>query len=506
MRRKNCIKSLLAVLFVSFLLVSCSEKQSSSRTTGWNYNDPENGGFYVVESPMQITGPGLVAIEGGTFTMGATTENPYYEWNNQSRQVTVSSFYMDQTEVSNLDYLEYIHWLNRVYGSEYPDMVSRALPDTLVWRTALTYNEPMVEIYFRHPAYRDYPVVGVTWLQANEYALWRSDRVNEKLLVDAGVLSYNNSQSKDNFFSTDAYLTGSYVSTVNNAADVTETMSEEIVTDDIVTDSIVETPTKRAKREKGTNNFVNPNENLKMEDGIILPKYRLPTEAEWEYAALGLIGNTQNEVIVERRVYPWNTDGLRSNSYMYQGSFTANFKRGKGDYMGVAGNLNDGSVFPAPVASYWPNDYGLFNMAGNVSEWVLDVYRPLSYEDFNDHNPYRGNFFIANNIAPDTLSAEENTEGNDSNKKMFNNLNYKDGDYMSGIDSWKEINRNTSNMYEYGQTTLISDKSRVYKGGSWADGPYYLSPSIRRFMNEDESSSTVGFRCAMNKIGNALAR
>ena len=332
MRKKNFIKSLLATFCVSLLLVSCGKEHSASRTTGWNYNDPENGGFNVVDAPMQITGPGLVAIEGGTFTMGATTENPYYEWNNNSRQVTVSSFYMDQTEVSNLDYLEYIHWLKRVYGSDYPEMVNRALPDTLVWRTSLTYNEPMVEIYFRHPAYRDYPVVGVTWLQANDYALWRSDRVNEKILDDAGVIAYNNDLNKDNFFTTDSYLSGLYKSNATAQAGTTDV-----------------------------------NNNVKMEDGILLPKYRLPTEAEWEYAALGLIGNTQNENVAERKVYPWNSKGLRSDDSNYMGSFVANFKRGNGDYMGVAGSLNDGATFPAPVVSYWPNDYGLYNMAGNVS-------------------------------------------------------------------------------------------------------------------------------------------
>lgn len=159
--------------------------------------------------------------------------------------------------------------------------------------------------------------------------------------------------------------------------------------------------------------------------------------------------------------------------------------------MGVAGNLNDGAAFPAPVASYWPNDYGLYNMAGNVSEWVLDIYRPLSYEDFNDHNPYRGD-----NI-------------NDTTRY---NLNYKDGDNTSTIarSDWDKAsddqNIYTQKMYNHGETTLISDKSRVYKGGSWSDGPYYLSPSVRRFMDEDDASSTVGFRCAMNKIGSALAR
>ena len=457
MRRKFSIKLLLSILPVSLLLVSCfkSNKQVSN-TTGWSYNDPSNGGFNVVESAEQITGPGLVPIEGGSFTMGATVENVYHEWNNAPRQVTVSSFYMDQSEVSNLDYLEYIHWLTRVYGSEYPEMITKALPDTTVWRGSLSYNEPMVEIYFRHPAYRDYPVVGVSWLQANDYALWRSDRVNEMLLVEAGALSYNTEQTKDNHFTTEAYLSGQYTSPVIS------------------------------------NNGSNETKNVKMEDGIMLPKYRLPTEAEWEYAALGLIGNTSNERISERRAYPWNTDGMRTDEKGYGGSFVANFKRGKGDYMGIAGNLNDGAAFPAPVVSYWPNDYGLYNMAGNVSEWVLDVYRPLSYEDFSDHNPYRGNIY-----------SQDST--------MVYSLNHDDGDYKSTIQTdWnnEDINQEefTSQMYDYGATTLISDKSRVYKGGSWADGPYYLSPSVRRFMNEDESSSTVGFRCAMSKIGSALAQ
>lgn len=455
MRRRNFVKSLLTLLCVSLVLVSCKQ-QTASRTTGWSYNDPSNGNFKVVESVEQIAGPGLVAIEGGTFTMGATVETPYYEWNNTPRQVTVSSFYMDQTEVSNLDYLEYIHWLNRVYGNEYPEMVNKALPDTTVWRNSLSYNEPMVEIYFRHPSYRDYPVVGVTWLQANDYALWRSDRVNEKILVDAGVIAYNNDLNKDNYFTTDSYLSGLYKSNATAQAGTTDV-----------------------------------NNNVKMEDGLLLPKYRLPTEAEWEYAALGLIGNTQNEIIVERKVYPWNSDGIRTNEKNYSGSFTANFKRGKGDYMGIAGNLNDGAAFPAPVASYWPNDYGLYNMAGNVSEWVLDIYRPLSYEDFNDHNPYRGD------------------NSNDTTKY---NLNYKDGDNTTTIarSDWDKTSDKqetyTQKMYNYGETTLISDKSRVYKGGSWADGPYYLSPSVRRYMEEDNSSSTIGFRCAMNKIGTALAK
>lgn len=475
MRIGISIKSLLAILFVGIMLVSCQSNQPSSRTTGWDYNDPDNGGLFIADYQEQLTGPGLVAIEGGTFTMGATVENVYYEWNNTPRRVTVSSFYMDQAEVSNLDYLEYINWLTRVY-KDYPDMIAKALPDTLVWRNSLSYNEPMIEVYFRHPAYRDYPVVGVSWKQANDYALWRSDRVNEKLLVDAGMLSYNNEQTKDNHFSTDAYLAGRYNSIVGDGeANTTDRGSSRVL----------------------------------IEDGILLPKYRLPTEAEWEYAALGLVGNTANENIVERKVYPWNSDskGMRTNETNYMGSFVANFKRSSGDYMGLAGSLNDGAAYTAPVVSYWPNDFGLYNMAGNVSEWVLDVYRPLSYEDFNDYNPHRGNIYNSEIFS-------DNIELNDSTRALREaayGLNYNDGDFNSTIQAeWNNSNESpekyTNQMYDYGQTTLISDKSRVYKGGSWADGPYYLSPSTRRFMNEDESSSTVGFRCAMNKIGSALAR
>ena len=459
MHKKLRFCAILAVFCCSVLLVSCGSygkkngKAGKSSTTGWNYNDPNYGGFYVTNSPEQKTGPGLVAIEGGTFTMGATQENVYYEWDNTPRQVTVSSFYMDQTEVSNLAYLEYIYWLGRIYGNDYPEMVNKALPDTLVWRNSMSYNEPMVEIYFRHPAYRDYPVVGVSWLQANDYALWRSDRVNENMLIEAGVLSFDPNQTKDNHFTTDAYLSGEYTGVINKGFKDLNPSS------------------KTGQR------------SVKMEDGILLPKYRLPTEAEWEYAALGLIGTTSGESIKERRVYPWNSVGLRTQEKNYMGSYMANFKRGNGDYMGVAGSLNDGAAFPAPVMSYWPNDFGLYNMSGNVSEWVLDVYRPLSFEDFADQNPFRGSV----------------------------DSNYKDGDYMSTIQNdWSnKENTNqdfTSQMYDYGKTTLISDHSRVYKGGSWADGPYYLSPSTRRYLDENQSTSTIGFRCAMNMIGAALKK
>jgi gliding motility-associated lipoprotein GldJ len=143
-----------------------------------------------------------------------------------------------------------------------------------------------------------------------------------------------------------------------------------------------------------------------MEDGILQPDYRLPFEAEWEYAAYGLInqnprptrkeGKRGEELQSNKQIYPWavNVNGLRDTKHgSWQGQFLANFKRGSGDNAGVAGGLNDRAVYTAEVNAFYPNGFGLYNMAGNVSEWVFDVYRPLNTLDMEDVAPVRGNKF-----------------------------------------------------------------------------------------------------------------
>ncbi len=483
----NYSKVASIIIFAASIAAMVSCRKESSRSTGWEYNNPKNGGFEVVPYKEPITGPGLVFIEGGTFTMGRMSDDPMYEWNNIPRRVTVPSFYMDETEVANVDYDEYLYWLNRVFGTNYPEVYRKALPDTLVWREKLAYNEPLIETYLRHPAYRNYPVVGVSWIQANDYCLWRTDRVNEMMLISDGTLDFDPDQKNENNFNTEAYLAGQYEGLVNHP--------------------------KRDLNPNGTGE-----RRVRIEDGILLPKYRLPTEAEWEFAAYGLIGNTHFERVVERRIYPWNGTILRTDDKKYYGSFVANFKRGRGDYMGVAGNLNDGAEIPAEVGSYWPNDYGLYNMAGNVSEWVLDVYRPLSYEDVSDFAPYRGNVFQTRVtdaegylVPKDSLGrikyrevTEEEAMGR-FNYRKANNINYLDGDYQSLIAvDWAQKSEdlnNTNKMYEYGTSSLISDKARVYKGGSWKDPAFYLSPAARRYLDEDMSTNYIGFRCAMGRVG-----
>src|SRR5690606_16086251 len=190
------------------LFSACSSNQNAgvSRVTGWDYNDPRLGGFDVPNYPGQQTGPGLTFVEGGRFTMGQTEEDLTVERNNIPHTVSVSSFYMDETEVANVHYREYIFWLVRAYGSDYPDVIARALPDTTSWRKALSYNEPLVQYYFRHAAYNYYPVVGVNWYQANEFAKWRSDRVNEYILIKNGMLKKNPNQVNEDVFTTETYI------------------------------------------------------------------------------------------------------------------------------------------------------------------------------------------------------------------------------------------------------------------------------------------------------------
>ncbi len=473
-----------AILIIGFaaLTTGCGilgggKKNNVSSTTGWEYNDPNNGGFQADEGYAQETGPGLVFIQGGTFTMGRVEQDVMYSWNNSPRRVTVASFYMDETEVSNLDYREYLYWLQRVYPGN-PEKYREALPDTLVWREELAYNEPYIENYLRHPAYGDYPVVGVSWLQSDAYCKWRTDRVNEQILISRGVLTPDNSQNGQNVFTTDTYLAGLYQGTEG----------------------------KKPYEDANKNN-----RRIRWEDGLLLPSYRLPTEAEWEYAAYALLENADGELLTDRKIYPWNGTYLRDTDKKNRGKMMANFTRGRGDMMGMAGALNDNADITAPVHSYQPNNYGLYCMAGNVNEWVSDVFRPLSSEDVAEFQPFRGNVFTK--YKTDSIgNMVRNQYGELVKDTIADYRNFRDGDYSSQIIEgnldWNSVSGKlkTDNMYIMAQkpgqfSSLITDEARILKGGSWKDRPYWLIPGTRRWMPQTEAANDLGFRCAMTRVG-----
>ena len=405
----------------------------------------------------------------------------------------------------------------------------------LFWRNKLGYAEDMVNNYLRHPAYANYPVVGVKWIQANEYAEWRSDRYQELILEKEGFLVRDaklDSVNNNSTFNLDTYVINPNESYGGNM---------EVL---------------RGKRSKTADSL--PPSTASRETGYITPKFRLPTESEWEYAALGLKEIRQYNVYTGRKKYPWQGQYTRTGKRKNIGDQLANFKNSDGDYGGIAGWSDDGADITNQVASYEANAFGLYDMAGNVAEWVADVYRPIVDDEFNDFNYFRGNDYKKFQIGPDgkaivardttvfkTLSngkkvaivepGELLTEDLDSTdlraRTQFDksyNINFRDGDYMSSrnyefdrADRTEVEQGETQTMYRSPDmfetdpdvisfdeenantraTTLISDQVRVYKGGSWKDRAYWLDPAQRRFYPEDQATDFIGFRLAMSRLG-----
>ena len=369
---------------------------STSTTTNLEYfsdafAEEDEEGFVVAGFGGQTPGPNQVFVQGGRAVLGTYEEDVFFTHDNVERTVTVQSFYLDQTEIANIHWLEYLFYIQRDSSEAY---YLSALPDTTVWEKELAYNTPYVSNYLRYPGFRYYPVVGVSWNQAVDYCRWRTEAVNKQKAI--------------------------------------EYYGEDYIDGDIPP----------------------------VESGVYLPEFRLPTEAEWEYAAYGQVGNQfLDENQTQRRLYPWDGRTIRSSKSGSVGKFQANFKRGRGDYAGIAGALNDAGFVTTSIYEYAPNDFGLYNMAGNVNEWVFDIYRPLNFQDMEDLNPIR---------KSDFLDDEE-----DYDSENFN--------------------------------SMISNASRVYKGGSWADGAMWLSPGTRRFLDQDSSAATIGFRCATTALGTATA-
>lgn len=420
MKMKNL--SVILILAVAFTTVGCGKllkKGSKGLPNDGQLHGVAPGSKYNLSKP-----PGMVYVPPGTFHMGPSDEDVNYAYTARNKQISINGFWMDATEITNNEYRQFVNWVrdstaavlmqlgkevdgrfaidwkkaqtikwsdkatvekvdqmiltpeNRVfnkkdvdpsklvYHSETFDLKEaskrenaskprsqfmikrdeRIYPDTLVWIRdfSYSYNEPATKRYFSHPAFGNYPVVGVNWKQATSFCEWRTHYLNSFL------------ESKKRTTESD---------------------------------------------------------------------FRLPTEAEWEYAARG--GRSQS-------MFPWGNYYLRNK----KGCLLANFKPGRGNYP------EDGGFYTVRADAYWPNDFGLYCMAGNVAEWTSSLY-------------YEGAYNFQHDMNPDIRYGAK-----DSDPPRM--------------------------------------KRKVIRGGSWKDVGYYLQTSTRNYEYQDTTKSYIGFRCVID--------
>jgi formylglycine-generating enzyme len=424
---------------------------------GGSFNGGELTGVDQRPSFSEPDPYGMVFIPQGSFNMGPNDQDVAWAASSLTKTVTVMPFWMDQTEITNNEYRQFVYWvrdsiMRRMLGEQLDDYVitedeygNVIDPPSINWETDIDMRDEEIS-----------EILNDIYLPQQERFYNRKEIDTRKLNYEYFWIDLNQAARKSNRYNYDTkqyegYITDSegekveindrsafvirdmvnvYPDTLVWISDFTYSFNEPFTQNYFWHPSYDNYPVVGVTW-KQANAFciwrsMYLNSSLHESGMPSVPDYRLPIESEWEYAARGGLDNS---------MYPWGGYYSRNKD----GCFLANFKPLRGNY------ADDGGVATVPVGTYAPNEYGLYDMAGNVAEWTSSAFDESAYMFTNDLNPdYRYN------AKPD------------------------DPPVM---------------------------KRKVIRGGSWKDIAYYLQNGNRTYEYQDTSKSYIGFRCVRSYMG-----
>ncbi len=389
---------------------------------------------------------GMVYIPGGTFLMGQTDQDITYSQISQTKQVTVPPFFMDQTEISNSQYKQFVFWVRDSIA------ITNYLNDDkyYIHPKGATTAKSNGKKYINWDYVKRYPVwsparkgQGNNGAKLDGMYYQGDDRVFDRNEIDVRLLKYNysmlvlrnaanykndKSKRRSDFILRDTVQV--YPDTLVWLSDFSYAANEPMVQGYFSHPAYRNYPVVGVTwRQARAFTVWRTRYNDSYKDAHHLPHrlpYELPSEAQFEYAARG--GRIGTD-------YPWGGPYIKNA----KGCLLANFKPGRGNYS------DDGGAYTVNVRSYFPNDYGLYNMAGNVAEWTSSTFNPSASTFVSDMSP----------------------------------------------------------TYEYEAKASDPEelKRKVVKGGSWKDVGYFLQNSSRSYEYQDTAKSYIGFRCVTSFMG-----
>ncbi|HDP75292.1 MAG TPA: gliding motility-associated lipoprotein [Bacteroidales bacterium] len=440
------MKKFLSIGILAFLLYGCGPG-NTGELTGVR-------GRKSFSEPQPL---GMVFIPMGSFTLGSNDQDVAWGINAPTKTVSVDAFWMDQTEITNNQYRQFVYYVRDSIGRRLlgeindeflitEDQFGNPLdPPVLNWDIPIDmedeeqlealgalYYSKEDELFGRKEIDTRKLFFEYYWIDIKQAAQKRNRYNYETLSYDQGevINSLGEKVKVDNrqsFIMRDKVNV--YPDTLCWVADFTYAFNEPYTNSYFWHPAFDNYPVvgvtwKQATafciwRTQTLNKFLAPR-------GITIQDYRLPIEAEWEYAARGNLNHS---------MYPWGGPYTRN----LEGCFLANFKPLRGNY------VDDGGLIPLPVGTYEPNDYGLYDMAGNVAEWTSNAYDESAYSFIHDMNP----------------------------------------DYK----------------YNAKPSDLPALKRKVVRGGSWKDISYFLQVGSRTYEYQDSAKSYIGFRCVRSYLG-----